>query len=210
MVKIKICGLCNREDYISAVRLGVDFTGFIFVPSSKRYIEPQVALEISESISGKNKKVGVFVNESINKIREIYNIAKLDIVQLHGEETVEFCEKLSLPYLKVIRVKDLESLNLMDNYQIDTFLLDTFKKDIYGGTGKAFDHDLLKYAVKKGKKIIVAGGVSEKNIENILKYSPFGVDINSSIETSPGIKDEYKMKNIISKIRDMEIKNGNG
>ncbi|MCK5682468.1 phosphoribosylanthranilate isomerase, partial [bacterium] len=82
------------------------------------------------------------------------------------------------------------------------------KKNVYGGTGKAFDHDVLKHVNKKGKKIIVAGGVSEDNIENILKYSPFGVDINSSIETSPGMKDYNKMKNIIDKIRDLESKNG--
>ena len=74
MVKIKICGLCNRNDYINAVELGVDYTGFIFVPSSKRYVEPEVALKISDSIKGNNKKVGVFVKESIEKIQEIYNL----------------------------------------------------------------------------------------------------------------------------------------
>jgi phosphoribosylanthranilate isomerase len=202
MVKIKICGITNSEDYNNAAGFNVDYAGFIFFKGSKRFIDPIMAYEIIKNNVAKNiTKVGVFVNEEIERIREIYYSVGLDIIQLHGDESPNYCRKLELPFWKVIRVKDRNSIELTNDYGCDTFLLDTYSKNKFGGTGISFDLSIASDAIQTGKKIIIAGGISIQNIESILKLSPYAVDINSSVEMKPGKKDITKMKQIIEIIK---------
>ena len=201
MVKIKICGITNHIDYQAAVNLGIDFTGFIFYESSPRWVNRIKAAEIIKQNPGsKNQKVGVFVNEDIQTIRKIFEYVRLDMVQLHGEETPEYCQKLGLPYWKVIRVKDISSLAQMRAYDCETFLLDTYSSTGYGGTGLVFDLRIAAEAILGGKKIVVSGGISLGNVDNILELSPYAVDINSSIEETPGEKNIKKMEALINRI----------
>ena len=200
--KIKICGITNLKDYNFIVNMEVDFIGFIFYKESPRYINKfKVANIIKNGMKNKVKKVGVFVNESIKTIQEIFYYTKLDIIQLHGDETKEYCSKLNLPYWKVFRIKDDVSLKKINNYNCETILLDTFSNKKYGGIGKSFPIEIAKKALTLDKKIIIAGGVSIKNIKTILKLNPYAIDINSSIEKKAGVKDAKKTFELINYIK---------
>jgi tryptophan synthase beta chain len=201
--KIKVCGITNAEDYRDAVTLGADYAGFIFYPESPRYISPGRAVElIRQAPAAAHEKVGVFVNESIERVRDIYFQVGLDIVQLHGDESPEYVEQLDLPCWKAIRVKDRTSLEAITQYNCDTFLLDGFKKDMYGGTGISFDPELAVEALKTGKRIIVAGGISAENIGALLGLDCtfYAIDVNSSLEEKPGKKSVKKMENFFKTI----------
>ncbi len=201
MVKVKICGLTNLADYNAAIRFGADYTGFIFYPQSPRSLSSEKAAKIiRQGLRGSHRKIGVFVNDSIERIRRVYKVVGLDIVQLHGDESPDFCRQLELPYWKAIRIQDEHSLNLMQRHNCRFFLLDTFKKNKYGGTGIMFDLNIGKKAIQSGKKIIIAGGVSAANINRVITLNPFAVDVNSSIEDKPGKKNPKKMKEFFNKI----------
>ena len=123
-LKVKICGMTRAEDYREAVNLGADYVGFIFYSKSPRYIVPEQAAELCRTAPSKpHATVGVFVNESLERVREIYHTAGLDIVQLHGDESPEYVENLGLPVWKVLRIKDAASLDAMQGYSCETFLL---------------------------------------------------------------------------------------
>jgi phosphoribosylanthranilate isomerase len=207
MTRIKVCGLRRPEDLRLANDLGVDFAGFIFYEKSPRHIDPCRAQQIGTRVeSGGIKKVGVFVNEEIQKVRDIFACVGLDIVQLHGDETPDYCGRLGLPFWKAIRVKDERSLDLIETYDCGTFLLEPYSRDRYGGTGTSFSPEVAERAIKSGKRIIIAGGVSVYNVEQALALSPFAVDLNSSIEDRPGEKSSRKMREIVEKIRRFEVK----
>lgn len=200
MVKVKICGLTNREDYELAKKLGADYTGFIFHEKSPRFINKYAAVEIIGDRKGTHCHVGVFVNEKEKKIKEIYDFVGLDIIQLHGDESTLYCQSIGLPYWKVIRVENKTCLSKMTNYTCTTFLLDTYSKNFYGGTGTVFNQEIAIEAMKSGKKIIIAGGVSIENIKKIIELKPFAVDVCSSIEEYPGKKNPKRMKKFMEKI----------
>jgi len=205
MVKVKICGLTNLADYNAAIRLGADYTGFIFYPKSPRSLSSKEAAKIiRQGKQGSHQKIGVFVNDSIERIRSIYKEVGLDIVQLHGDESPDFCRHLELPYWKAVRIQDEHSLNLIQRHNCRYFLLDTFKKNMYGGTGIMFDLNIGTKAIQTGKKIIIAGGVSAANINKVIKLHPFAVDVNSSIEDKPGRKNSKKMKEFFNKIKKLQ------
>ncbi|HEY9186734.1 MAG TPA: phosphoribosylanthranilate isomerase [Ignavibacteria bacterium] len=201
MVKIKICGITNIEDYNNALSLGVDFTGFIFYDRSRRTIKPEQVRKIKRNNIYSHKRVGVFVNERIEIIREVYDLADLDIIQLHGDESPEYCQRLDLPYWKCIRIKNFDSINLIQEYSTEKILIDTYSENLYGGTGKSIDLLLVKKALETEKEIIVAGGISYSNVKDIINLKPYAIDINSSIEKLPGKKDFNKMSELIKIIR---------
>ncbi len=200
MVKVKICGLTNQADYNLACLLGADYAGFVFYRKSRRFIEPELARKLVRQAKYQAIKVGVFVNEQASIIREIYDYVGLDIVQLQGDEEPDFCRQLGLPYWKAIRVKDISALEEMKRFSADVFLLDSFSEEAYGGTGKEVNSLILAEALKMGKKIVVAGGLSALNIGKIIEMKPFGVDVCSSLEDSPGKKNAAKMINFFREI----------
>jgi len=200
MVKVKICGLTNFPDYNLACQLGADYAGFVFYKNSPRFIEPELARELVRQGKSSAVKVGVFVNEQASLIREIYDYVGLDIVQLQGDEEPDFCRCLGLPCWKAIRVKDALALAEMERYSAEVFLLDSFSEEAYGGTGQELDRVILSEALKTGRKIIVAGGLSALNIGKIIEMKPFGVDVCSSLEDSPGKKNPAKMINFFEEV----------
>ncbi|MBL8993199.1 MAG: phosphoribosylanthranilate isomerase [Spirochaetia bacterium] len=206
MPVLKICGLTRAEDYAEALRLGVSYTGFIFYTPSPRNISLEAAKKIASG-APKNAppRVGIFVNEDPEVIRRIFREVPLDIVQLHGDETPAYAKALALPYWKVIRLKVERPLDALKDFETDTFLIDAFHKDLYGGSGSRIQPELIRLALERGhalgKKIIVAGGVNAENISEILALSPDGVDVNSGVEKSPGLKDPEKMRALIFSVR---------
>lgn len=201
-MKVKICGIRRAEDIEIVNKYLPDFIGFIFVPASKRYVEPSVVVELKKNLDPRIKTVGVFVNESIEKIREIKKVCSLDVIQLHGEETPQFCEELGGRIWKAIRVKDEDCVEILDTYAeyTELLLLDTYVDGTHGGTGQAFDWDLIEF-FSADYNIGLAGGITRENVLKAKKkVEPELIDVASGSETN-GIKDEEKIKDIIQIIR---------
>jgi len=197
--RLKICGITRAEDALLAVSLGVHALGFVFYKKSPRYISPERVSEIIIEIPPFVQTVGVFVNETMEKIKNIASFCGLNLIQLHGEESPLFCEKLSLACIKAFRIKDETSLKNMVAYKgkVRGFLVDTYKKEQPGGTGESFDWELAIKAKIYNVPIILAGGLNPNNIKRAAEtIQPYALDVNSGIEKAPGIKDKDLMKKL--------------
>jgi len=201
-LRVKVCGTTRLKDALLAVECGADAIGFIFYKKSPRYVSAKTAKEICSKLPPFVHRVGVFVNETADKINRIADRCGLDAVQLHGDESPAFCKKIKHRVIKVVRVKDAASLKEMSRYAVDGFLLDTWKEDQWGGTGKVFDWELAARAKKYGP-VIIAGGLNPRNVKAaIKKVQPYGVDVSSGVEQSPGKKDPRKVKAFIKAVRE--------
>ena len=203
MVKIKVCGITNPEDAIMAVASGADALGFIFA-KSPRQVAPENVREIINRLPSFIKTVGVFVDEDLSAIKGIIDFCGLDLIQLHGNESPEFCRELMPRTVKAFRLKDESSLKEIGDYHgvIRAILLDTYRKGLKGGTGETFDWDLALRAGEFGMQIILSGGLGPANIrEAISKVRPYAVDVNSGIEERPGKKSAILMKKLFDEIK---------
>ena len=201
-MKIKICGITNIEDAKRAVELGADMIGFVFFKGSKRYIDPASAKEIIKEIPPEITKVGVFVNENLDNLRKIKEIAGFDIFQLHGSETPEFCLKIDDEYIKAFRIKNGKEFSRLDLYNTNFFLFDTYVEKEYGGTGRTFDWKIIADAKLNEKFVILSGGLNPKNVANAVKIAkPNAVDVSSGVERIPGKKDYNKLRKFIKAVR---------
>jgi len=201
MVKIKICGITNIDDALRAVDAGADALGFVFFGASPRNISPEQARAIIRHLPPFIQTVGLFVNESLATINETADTCGLDIIQLHGEESPDFCTGVKRRVLKALRVRNFASLDSMPSYQVSAFLLDAWSPIARGGTGQTFNWDIAASAAAD-RKIILAGGLSCDNITDaIKKVRPYGVDVSSGVETTPGKKDAVKITEFIRKAK---------
>lgn len=203
MTKIKACGMTNKIDAVAAAELGVDMVGFIFYKRSKRYVEPRVAEDIIDELPESLMKVGVFVDEPLESARAIAEGAGVDAVQLHGNESPEYCAELKKDYkvIKAFRLKGREDLAKINDYNVDYYLLDTWRPDEPGGTGETFDWKILK-DFEFLRPVILSGGLTVQNIARaIADVVPYGVDVASGIERSPGKKDIELMKKFVNEVR---------
>ena len=195
MTKVKICGITNLEDALVSAKFGADALGFNFYEKSPRYLTPEKVREIIEKLPTEILKVGVFVNESLDKIVEIAEIAKLDALQLHGEETPAFARdlkaKTGLEIIKAFRVSPEFKPEDVLEYEVDAILLDAYNPKEHGGTGETFDWSVAKKVQELFPKMYLAGGLSQDNIANaILQVEPFAVDACSCLESVKGKKDK--------------------
>lgn len=201
MVKVKICGITNVTDALLAVSYGADALGFIFYKKSPRFVAVKTAQAIISELPPCVKTVGVFVNEAADKVNRIADTCKLDIVQLHGDESAAFCKKIKRRVIKAFRIKDEKSLLPMPAYKVSGFLLDAFVADLHGGSGETCDWTLVRRAEEYGP-IILAGGLTPDNVaEAIRQAEPYGVDVCSGVEESKGKKDPEKIKAFIRAAR---------
>lgn len=198
MVKVKICGITNLEDALTATEAGADALGFILYLKSKRFIKAKDVRKITLNLPPFILKVGVFVNEDPRNVLEILSYAHLDFAQLHGEETPEECEYIGANrVIKVFRLKEVSEVEKIEHYigKIRAILLDTYSKDSYGGTGKTFNWEIAK-AVKERFDIpvILSGGLNPENVAKAIReVNPYAVDVSSGVETEPGKKDKEKV-----------------
>jgi len=200
MTWIKICGITNIEDGLEAASLGVDALGFIFAPSPRK-IDPLIAREIIRRLPSSILKVGVFVNEIPSRVEETAAYCGLSGLQLHGEESLEDCQKFSLRVIKALRIKNPESIEEMTQYPGVSILLDTYSPIQTGGTGNPFPWEIARKAKEKGD-FILAGGLNPANVnEAIQKVRPWGVDVCSGVEIVPGKKDPQKMNDFVKEVR---------
>lgn len=199
MTKVKICGLKREEDILYVNKLKPEYVGFVFAESARK-VDKCRAKELIEGLDKSIKKVGIFLNESIQKVNEIADYCALDVLQFHGDEEPEYCNSFQYKTWKAFRIKDIHSLNEVQRYNVDGFLLDTFIKDQYGGSGKSFNWEMVSN-ISKNKNIILAGGLSPKNVNKAIDIiHPMVVDVSSGVEVE-GYKDFHKMKNFIESVR---------
>jgi phosphoribosylanthranilate isomerase len=192
---VKICGIQTKGAADVAVKNGANLIGFVFA-QSKRKIEPKEAAKIAKSIPDHVKKVGVFVNESIDKMIEIAEVVGLDYIQLHGDETADLARSIPYKIIKAISI-DPKSISSITDFPCDFYLLDSPKGKYRGGNGKKFDWELVHQLTIDSNKILLAGGLSSENIrEAINLVHPVGVDVSSGVETD-GLKDYEKIKQFI-------------
>ncbi len=200
-IKIKVCGTTNLKDALFAVDSGADAIGFIFYKKSPRYILQKEAKDIVAKLPPFVETVGVFVNETSDKVNRIAEQCKLTAIQLHGDESPAFCRRIKRRVIKAFRVKDTNSFKGMADYDVSGFLLDSHNDDAKGGTGKIFDWNLALRAKKQGP-IILAGGLNPYNVFTAIhRVKPYGVDVCSGVEISPGIKDSVKIDEFIKSVR---------
>jgi phosphoribosylanthranilate isomerase len=199
MIRVKICGISDVENALAAAAAGADAIGFVFAPS-RRQVSIERAREIADELPPFVTKVGLFVDAGANVILRHVETVGLDVVQLHGSETPEFCAALGRTVVKAIRVRDASSLASMDRYRVSAFLLDSYDPEVAGGTGRVFDWDLAA-RVNGRHRVILSGGLTPENVgEAVARVRPFGVDVSSGVETD-GRKDPVKMREFITRAR---------
>lgn len=195
-MKVKICGIKSSEAAEAAYKAGADYLGFVFA-KSKRNITAEQAAQIVTELPPEIKTAGIFVNETEENIVRIAGLVKLDYIQLHGNESPEFCKSMPLPVIKAFSIKEKSDLEKLSAYDCDYYLLDSPG----GGTGIPFDWSLLNELPVPRGKIILAGGLNEKNVaEAIKKIRPAIVDVSSGVETE-GLKDLKKITAFINKAK---------
>jgi phosphoribosylanthranilate isomerase len=197
-VIVKICGLTNMPDALAAAEAGADALGFVFCEQSPRCVSVETAAAISRVLPPAIVKVGVFVDAPSELVFRSIGECGLNLLQFHGAETPEYCLQFGLMSMKAFRVRDAESLKNLGAYQTAAWLLDGFAPEKIGGTGERFNWDLAASAVELGRPIFLAGGLTPENVrEAIQKVRPYGVDVSSGVEASPGKKDTEKVRAFI-------------
>jgi len=207
MIRIKICGITQLEDAFCAVDCGACALGFNFFPKSPRYITPEKAAGIIKKLPPFVTAVGLFVNENVQTVKRIAKTTCIDTIQLHGDEPPEICSMLGeYKIIKVFRIRNQQDLDLQlpNKYSVAGYLLDAFHPQLYGGTGTTFDWKMLA-ALTIAQRIIIAGGITPDNIGLLLKeFIPYGIDICSGVEKTPGIKDHTLIKQLFHNIKNFQ------
>ena len=201
MVKVKICGITNLEDAEAAVDMGADLLGFNFYPKSKRYITAADAIGIINELPTFVDIAGIFVNATVEHIKEVTEQCFLNWIQLHGDETPDFCDSVFCPggrIIKAIRVRNPADTEMAQQYYTDAILFDGYDPKSYGGTGKTFDWDMISQV---NKRVFLAGGVNPDNAVGAIETGVYGIDICSGVEKEPGKKDHKKMKLLFENIK---------
>jgi phosphoribosylanthranilate isomerase len=201
-VKVKICGLTNVEDALAAFEADADMLGFMLTEQSPRRITIEQAREIARQLPSATMRVGVFVNAKVEQVMFSLRICDFAGLQFHGDEPPAYCRQFGVKTIKAFRVRDPASLQPMSGYDTDYFLLDSCVPGQPGGTGETFNWNLAVAAKKLGKPVILAGGLTPQNVaEAVRKVQPFGVDVSSGVESSPGKKDRQKMRDFVAAVR---------
>jgi phosphoribosylanthranilate isomerase len=202
MIEVKICGITNREDALTAVQAGADGLGFIFYPSSPRFVKPDQAREITQGLPGSICRVGVFVDQAPEEVRRIMRFCGLDLIQLHGTESSDYCALFpSSVLIKAVSLAKEEDLAVLGDYPVKAILMDAGGPGKPGGTGRTCDWSLAKKAGER-HRLILAGGLHPGNILSALEtVSPRAVDVGSGVEARPGKKDPNKVRKLVDAVK---------
>lgn len=208
-VRVKICGITRLQDAQEAWAAGADALGLNFYPRSPRYVEPGVAAALARTRPALGAVVGVFVNESPDIIRARVRECGLTVVQLHGDEPPEACAGFGVPVIKALRVRGPEDVAKARTYvgagDVATLLLDGAAPG-YGGGGVTFDWSLVARLTDTGLPVLVAGGLGPDNVAQAVRATrPYGVDVASGVEASPGIKDARAVRAFIRNAKTVNL-----
>jgi phosphoribosylanthranilate isomerase len=201
-MKVKVCGITSYEDAAMALDQGVDVLGFNFFPRSLRYTRPDEVRRITRRLPPLTVSVGLFVNTPPGDVAEIARAAGVQVLQLHGDESPEYCGNLKdWPLIKAVRVGSGPIDENLREYPVRAFLLDSRDDVLFGGTGKSFDWNRA-LEIKTIRPVILAGGLRPDNVcEAIRTVTPYAVDVCSGVESAPGKKDAEKLKQFMSEVR---------
>jgi phosphoribosylanthranilate isomerase len=202
-MKVKVCGITNYTDAEMALDYGADALGFNFFPSSPRYIRPENARRIICCLPPFVVAVGLFVNVAEpEQVAETARRAGIQVIQLHGDETPKYCRALTdWPLIKALRIGPDGIPESIHSYLVQAFLLDAKDDVLFGGTGKSFDWSIAK-DLQQNRPIILAGGLRPDNVREAIRIvQPYGVDVCSGVESSPGKKDPDKLQEFMSEVR---------
>ncbi len=199
--RVKICGITRLEDALVAIESGADALGFVFYEPSPRYVSPETAAEIIRQLPAFVTTTALFVNETAENVDLIAQKTRIDLLQFHGDETPEFCNRFTRPYIKALRMKPELDLQVeADRYNAaQAILLDAYRPGVPGGTGEVFDWDRIPQ--QHPAPLILAGGLTVDNIANAVStVAPYAVDVSGGVEQSKGIKDADKVKKFINEV----------
>src|SRR5688572_19296993 len=199
---VKICGLTRVQDAELAAALGARALGFVFWPDSPRAVTAETAKAIAARIPKDVAKVGVFVNEDIERVRDIVDEVGLDFAQLHGDETPEYCQRLARKVIKAVGIRE-DGDSTFASFDSDVLLLvDAHDPAARGGTGRTVDWDAAR-AVAAERPLILAGGLNAANVRLAIRsVRPYGVDVSSGVESAPGVKDPNRMRAFFEALHD--------
>jgi phosphoribosylanthranilate isomerase len=199
---VKICGITRPQDAELAGRLGAAAIGFVFWPGSPRYVAPDAARVIAADIPPDVMKVGVFVDEDLDAVRNVMDVVGLDVAQLHGNETPDYCRTLGRKVFKTVALGDRDVVNFT---QFDTdvvLLIDARDSKRHGGTGRTVNWDSAR-EIAEQRPTILAGGLNAANIKLALRsVRPYGVDVSSGVESAPGVKDPARLRTFFEALHD--------
>ena len=208
MTFIKICGITNVDDALAAVTAGADALGFNFYKPSPRYVTPQTAREIISKLPLSVLTVGVFVNEdSPEAVRSIANESGITALQLHGDESPNYCRELARDryVIKTLAVANDFDLQTVKAYEVEAVMLDTKHIELRGGTGCVFDWSIAREVNEVVPKLFLAGGLSPDNIEEAIEIvRPYAVDACSALEDEPGRKNHERMRAFVETARSVK------
>jgi phosphoribosylanthranilate isomerase len=206
MTLVKVCGITNLEDALAAIEAGAEMLGFNFYARSPRYVTPGRAREIIVRLPEGSTCVGVFVNEpSPDEVLRIARESGVAAVQLHGDETPEFCRALAgLKTIKAMRVREGYAPLTAAAFETHALLLDAYSPEAFGGTGHTFDWALARATREVVTRLILAGGLKPENVAAAVEsVRPYAVDVCSGVETSPGRKSPELMRAFVAAVRAM-------
>ena len=200
--RVKICGITRVEDAQAAAAEGADAIGLVFYRPSPRYVDLDLARGIAERTPAFVSTVAVFVNPSRDEVEQVIGECGVALLQFHGDESPEFCGGFSVPYIRAARIRPgLDLIKYLSPYAAArAWMLDAFHNELWGGTGGAFDWDLVPGGI--AKPIILSGGLSAGNVADaIRRIRPYAVDVSSSVEAAKGIKDSAKVAAFIGAVK---------
>lgn len=204
--RIKICGLTREQDVLVVAHSGADALGLVFYEKSPRHVSVQQAEKLARTVPPFVTLVGLFVNPSVDYVREVLAKVSLDMLQFHGEETPEFCRQFGKPYLKAIRVKaGVDLIQCASRYAgAQGLLLDAFVEGTQGGTGESFDWALIPHDLPL--PVILSGGLHAGNVAAAIRLvRPYAVDVSSGVEAAKGIKDAAKIAAFINEVKRADV-----
>jgi phosphoribosylanthranilate isomerase len=204
--RVKICGITSVGDGLAAARHGADAIGLIFYPPSPRLVTLERAREIAAGLPPFVARVAVFVNPAAADVDAVIRACRPDLLQFHGEESADFCRSFGVPYLRALRVRPgvdlLESLSPFGDAA--GWLLDAYRQELYGGTGEAFDWDVIPREL--ARPLILSGGLDAENVgAAIRRVRPWAVDVSSGVEAAKGVKDERRIAAFMEAVRNADV-----
>ena len=191
---VKICGITRADDALAAVAAGANAIGFVFWPDSPRFVDPYRARAIRAALPPFVTAVGVFVNQPVEYVSGVASLVRLGAVQLHGDETPQYASLLSAPIVKALPLTTLGESDLAAWPDETMVLLDVHDPVKRGGTGRTIDWDAAA-TISARRRIVLAGGLTPDNVADaVARVRPFGIDVSSGVEVSPGIKDHRRVR----------------
>jgi phosphoribosylanthranilate isomerase len=212
--RVKVCGLTRHEDVKSSIDCGVDALGFVFYLPSKRCLTAHQAAHLVEGLPAFVSTVALFVEPSVEMVKDVIDVMRPTVLQFHGAETPEFCRQFKMPYIKAVRVgaPELDSSDGLTDYcmqfqDASAWLFDSYTP-AYGGSGHSFDRQLIVPLSQhsQARPILISGGLTVENVgESIDLLMPWGVDVSSGVEIAPGIKSAEKVNTFVQAVRFADI-----